>query len=128
MKNLLVIIIIAFLCWYAWDTLTNWQITPKTANVLSEQTNVWYWLQWATYLILTAGPLGITWFIIYQNASKRKRDNEFVQILKDTDGKIENQVIINDEAGTDVYVQKGQKKFMTMDTEKLKDLDPDDFE
>lgn len=126
MKNLPVIIIIAFLCWYAWDTLSQWQITPKSANVLSEETNVWHWSQWATYLILAAG--GWTWFIIYQNASKRKRDNEFVQILKDTDGKIHNQTIISDEAGTDVYVQKGQKKFMTMDTDKLKNLNPNDFE
>lgn len=127
MKNLPIIIIIAFLCWYTLDTLKNWQITPETAGVLSEETNVWKWPQWATYLILASGPLGITWFIIYQNASKRKRDKEFVQILKDADGKIENQEIIDDEAGKDIYVQKGQKNFMTMNSEKLKDLDPDDF-
>lgn len=120
-----VIVVLLAILWYAWDTLSQWQITPETVNVLSEETNVWHWPQWATYLILGAGSL--TWFIIYQNVSKRKRDNEFVQILKDTDGKIMDQTVINDEAGTDVYVEKGLKKFMTMDTEKLKDLDPDDF-
>lgn len=125
MKNLPVFIIIVLLCWYTLDTLSQWQITPETASVLSEETNVWHWPQWATYLILAAG--GLTWFVIYQNASKRKRDNKFVEILKDTDGKIHNQSVIDDEAGVDLYVEKGQKKLMTMNSEKLKDLDPDDF-
>ena len=102
-------------------------ITPETANTLSQETNIWKWPQWATYLILTAGPLGITWFIIHQSKSKRARDRKLIEILKDTNGKITEQSMIDDEAGKDVYIQKGQKKFMTLDSDKLQDIDPDDF-
>ena len=125
-KNIPIIILCVIgLFWYGYDLISGWFITPSVADTLSEQTNVWKWPMWTTYIILAAA--GTTWFIIYQNASKRKRDNKFVEILKDTDGKIHNQSVISDEAGADLYVEKGQKKFMTMDTEKLKDLDPDDF-
>lgn len=125
-KDIPIIVLCAIgLFWYGFDLISGWFITPNVADTLSKQTNVWKWPMWATYLILAAG--GTTWFIIYQSISKRKRDNKFVEILKDTDGKIHNQSVISDEAGADLYVEKGQKKFMTMDTDKLKDLDPDDF-
>lgn len=116
------LIFFAFVAWMAYGTMNDYTPSKHDQKVLREESKPERNPMWATYIILVGSSISLTFFIVFQSRSKRRRDKEFINMVRDEPGKIEGVQTIDDEAGKDIMVKKNGKIFMTMDTDKLKDL------